>query len=294
VYLPCRFYEALHNLTNLKSLTVCQFVPYSTVAQLTQLRSLVLRVAVAADDVQGQDPSVLETLTGLLSLCIYQPGSLQPSGSDWQLWGSQLSSALTALTRLQRVELPHVSRGVLADALAQLVSVTRLCIEGGQFQRDTLHLPSVRLLELGLTDWGFLDTGLHAPQLRVLRRDRSSDVVIWLEEPEDVQHLTALVERCARGALKCCTRLALSPGPQEPEPETVTAVLGALGRWWRPDPSLVDGSHPVLQASARDDDEAGVGPATGAGGWRLSLRELLVSRAALAALPQGLTHLELW
>jgi hypothetical protein len=107
----------------------------------------------------------------------------------------------------------------------------------------------VQLLELGHTDWEFLGTGLHGPQLKVLRRGTevyccTSDLALELEEPDDAEQQLALVERCAKGALRYCNHLSLYSC--QPEPETVAAVLQALGRWWRPDPSLVDGSHPLM------------------------------------------------
>jgi hypothetical protein len=102
------------------------------------------------------------------------------------------------------------------------------------------------------------------------------------------------VERCARGVLRYCNRLHLTSDLLNPEPGTVDVTLQVLGRWWRPDPSLVDGSSPLIQASAGEDDAVVRDPVTAAGGWHLRLKGMPLSNAVKAAVPQGLTHVELW
>jgi hypothetical protein len=287
----------------LLSLTVSPFVSYATLAQLTKLHSLTLHTPVLhswllTDDTirQLQDPSVLSQLTGLTSLRINHLRGNIPS----QLWESQLASALPALTRLQRLELPCARCEPLANALAQLVTVTQLGINSDYFQTgNALHLPGVQLLRLHHVDWGFLDSGLHAPQLRALmgtatKAGDSNGLVIPMDEPDEVLEHMDLVERCAKGVLRHCNRLHLTSDLLNPEAETVNVTLQVLGSWWLPDPSLVDGSSPLIQASAGDGDAGVEDPVTAAGGWHLRLSDVYLTRVALAALPQGLTHLELW
>jgi hypothetical protein len=293
-----RFCEALPVLTGLLSLTTSPFIPYTTLACLTKLQSLTLhtpvlpRQSVTNDTLrQQQDPSVLSQLTGLTSLRISHTQFLEPP----QLWEHQLASALTALTRLQRLELPGVPPGPLPNALAQLVSVTQLCIRRYAL-RTPVTLPGVQLLRLWSADLGVLASGLDAPQLRALvgtATTAGNSLCIPVYEPADAQQQVALVERCARGALRCCNRLLLTPFG-DVEPETVAAVLQTLGSWWLPDPSLVDGSSPLIQASAGDGDAGVEDPVTAVAGWHLRLKGMPLSNAVKAAVPQGLTHVELW
>jgi hypothetical protein len=104
--------------------------------------------------------------------------------------------------------------------------------------------------------------------------------------------------------LKCCNRLTLTTlrlfslrGPSLTRPVTspaLTSALQALGRSWRPDASLVDGSSPHMQHAYKTYGRVVTGwdPPPPAG-WHLRLSDLECSRALLAMLPQGLTHLVL-
>jgi hypothetical protein len=102
--------------------------------------------------------------------------------------------------------------------------------------------------------------------------------------------------RCTQGVLKCCNRLTLTTlrlfthrAPSATRLETsgaMRAALPALGRSWRPDASLVDGSSPHMQHRYKTYGTLVTGrePAPPAG-WELGLWDITYSRAMLADLP---------
>jgi hypothetical protein len=110
---------------------------------------------------------------------------------------------------------------------------------------------------------------------------------------QELRQLSEALEHCCtQGVLRHCNRLSLFPRVRSTSQAVTSAVLQTLGRWWRPDPSLVDGSSPFSRINAHTSHNCT--PAGTVNGWNLALGELPLSREALAALPQGLTHLELW
>jgi hypothetical protein len=183
-------------------------------------------------------------------------------------------------------------------ALAQLsLSLSQPALHQG------LYLPGVQLLRLSSVDLGFLGS-LDAPKLQAIQGNvwhlesgtsGVSRVIVTLQANKDsLKQEAVLLEQCAKGVLRKCNRLMLR-GTQKSTEKGTSAALQALGRWWRPDPSLVDGSSPHVQIPAPAEVAKRAGAATtAADGWYLICSQLPSSREALAALPQGLTRLELW
>jgi hypothetical protein len=332
-------YDALRTVPSFRSLTVNSIgtnsFAYTAFAALTQLQGLTLRTpeiydsedpwAAAFDNafddegededeweemgvepalhvsMQGEGPSVLRQLTGLTSLRFPERSDCDPDPPD--LWQSQLASALTALTRLQHMELQSVWDGPVATALGQVTSLTKLVLTRQQPQLSTgLHLPGVKVLWVKSTDIDFLST-LQASHLQHLQgyAPESFEPTIELDLPlgnqKRVQQQAALLERCARGALRHCNHLQICGRLDHLTPELAVADLQAIGRCWRPDPSLVDGSSPHLQPDLASTDVSASREETAAqqaeGGWELTLEQFPCTKAALAALPQGLTRLKL-
>jgi hypothetical protein len=286
---------------------------YRTLAALTQLQELTLyipfiehrRLSVLErtlhPSVQGGGPAQLSQLTRLTAL-------LFPEGTDDAppaLWQSQLASALTALTSLQRLQLPRVWEGPVAGALGQMAGLTQLVVNTRQQAlAGGLTLPRVQVLKVRRAELRFT-AALRAPQLRLLQgySDMPVRPVFRLQLPggdlstkqQGGAPPLTMLEQCAQGVLRCCNSLGIE-GNDGISDNTAEAALQVLGRAWRPDPSLVDGSSPHGEAQNDADNRTGVRKARrpeGSDGWRLELRAWQLSRRALAALPQGLTHLEL-
>jgi hypothetical protein len=97
-----------------------------------------------------------------------------------------------------------------------------------------------------------------------------------------------VVERCARGVLRFCNHLRVKAVPFDVGSRVCEAALRALGRCWRPDPSLVDGSSPFVRGQGNADRSQ-----LGTGGWSLTLCQVPPFGRALEALPEGLTYLKL-
>jgi hypothetical protein len=314
---PGGFYDALQHVRSLRSLTALRSSSYSTlpVAAIPQLQELYLPLPFLQRLYMHQVvPPVLGQLTGLTSLHLV-PLFFTSAPPFWQ---EQLSSALRALTGLGCLSLPFWP-GPVTAVLPRMTSVTQLQLSS-QFKQPMeapagmqgmrgLHLPHVQLLKLGMATPGFLDY-IIAPQLQVIcgrvwhRASLVSTSVLHLtledagSRDSGCEPLPAKMARFAQGILGCCNRLSIK-GAQSTTATEATAVMKALGRWWRPGESLVDGSHPLSQlqesdkySSSSSSPSAEVG-AQAADGWHLELSHLPCSRAALAALPQGLTRLEL-
>jgi hypothetical protein len=183
-----------------------------------------------------------------------------------------------------------------------MTALTQLSLTVRQPALDKgLALPKVQLLRLLKVDLGFLST-LQAPKLQAIQGNVLSDgsgvgkVQVNLGEVEmGVQQQVALLEECARGVLRRCNRLVLGCTCKNSTDGKLVAALQALGKSWQPDASLVDGSSPHVQFSAPSSmvSKTGAASKAAAGGWHLTVPELPCSREALAALPQGLTHLNL-
>jgi hypothetical protein len=251
---------------------------------------------------QGEGPSVLRQLTGLTSLRFPERSDWDPEPPD--LWQSQLASALTALTRLQHMELQRVWDGPVASALGQMTSLTKLVLTRSQPPLPSgLHLPGVKVLSLvsGGLD---LPSTLRAPRLEHLQgyAPASFEPTFRFGLPacdqEQLQQQAVLLERCARGALRHCNHLEIFGCGIWTE-ELAVAYMQALARCWRPDPSLIDGSsphlqpEPVLASSSFSASSEGRAAQQSRGGWELTLEMFPCTKAALAALPQGLTRLGL-
>jgi hypothetical protein len=197
---------------------------------------------------------------------------------------------MTGLTQLeltmpqtagQQTVVRHVVDG---HTLMQLVQPAR--------PQPPLHLSGVQLLKIvGGAHLFFLDS-LIAPQLQFIRRTSTllssmlsdttllNSTVVCLDQVGGPDQQAALMERCAQGVFRCCSHLALlAPTASSAE---VSSALEALGKYWRPDPSLVDGSSPHVQDQA-----------AASAGWHLALINLPINWSSLAALPQGLTRLSL-
>jgi hypothetical protein len=161
-------------------------------------------------------------------------------------------------------------------------------------------MPKVTIHKNPYTDLGFLET-LKAPQLRSLQGFCSEELGVHALQvtlpryQEQEQQAVACLERCTRGVLRHCNRLRLMGWCSSTE-EGALAALQVLGRGWRPDLSLVDGSHPLVKAEAGSSTSGSRSARMSetADGWHLELKDVHLSESALAALPQGLTHLELW
>jgi hypothetical protein len=305
---PPAFYEALQSLPSLRTLRAMGHVNYPALAALTQLQDLTLPLQVSshlqpegAGTREELGPAALGRLTGLTTLRLTSHYDLTPPA----LWQQHLSSALTALSKLQHLLLPRVWPGPIAAALGQMPSVTQLSITLSQPSvNDGLHLPGVQLLRLAAVDLGFLAT-LSAPQLQSIQGNvwhlesgssGVSRVIVTLgTEGPSAKQQAALLEQCAQGVLGRCNRLMLRGAKKCPE-SLVMSALQVLGKWWRPEPGLVDGSSPHVHIPAPA--EVMIRPrAEGvavADGWFLILSALPLSRKAMAALPQGVTRLELW
>jgi hypothetical protein len=200
-----------------------------------------------------------------------------------------------------------------------MAGLTQLVLSTGQRGlANGLRLPGVKLLKVFVAHLGFLAT-LQAPQVQALQSYSDTHVQpgFRLQLPggdvddEQQEAELAMLQRCAQGVLKHCNHLrvlgnscpsrfqTLMEAVQEDTSykttaEVTTAALQALGKWWCPDPSLVDGSLLHVQSSAAS--TGGVREAREAeraGGWRLELYGLPLTQSALAALPQGLTYLDL-
>jgi hypothetical protein len=99
-----------------------------------------------------------------------------------------------------------------------------------------------------------------------------------------------VMERCARGVLRCCSHLTFKMLWRDPMGQQVLeAALSALGRWWRPDPSLVDGSSPSVGAQGDAEGNSHLSKE----GRSLTLYGDACIGRALEALPEGLTCLKL-
>jgi hypothetical protein len=114
-----------------------------------------------------------------------------------------------------------------------------------------------------------------------------------------VQQQAVLLGRCARGPLRHCNLLQICGPHDYLTPQLAVADMQALGKWWRPEPSLIDGTSPHLQPgpvlastsiNASSEERAAH---QSEGGWELRLEQFPCTKAALAALPQGLTRLGL-
>jgi hypothetical protein len=300
---PPAFYAALQYVPGLRSLTAMSCFNYPALAALTQLQDLTLPVpsmiylkpneVAAHPSIQGPGIAVLGRLTGLTALQLSAPGEFGPPFK----WQEQLSSALTALSKLQHLQLPRVLAGPVAAALGQMTSLTHLSLTASQQTLDKgLHLPGVQVLRLFRVDMGFLNT-LHAPKLQALQGGSGvGSVALNLGVGVGLGQQVALLEQCARGVLSRCNRLALECTCKTPLGDLAAAALQALGRCWRPDPSLVNGSAPHVQIPAPSTKVSRTGAAAAAaaaGGWYLKVPQLSCSREALVALPKGLTHLHL-
>jgi hypothetical protein len=97
-----------------------------------------------------------------------------------------------------------------------------------------------------------------------------------------------LIECCAQRVLRHCNRLML----RHADASTLVVALQALRRSWQPGSALVDGSSRFTKVPAVEDMGCHDMITAGAG-WHLTLDSVPLTRAALEALPQGLTHLEL-
>jgi hypothetical protein len=331
---PPQLCAAMTALTSLRSFSAPSCFNYPALAKVTTLHDLALcapageafesgededEVAafIARMERPGHGPDVLAELTRLTALTF---GQRYGDGLDTPppppLWQAQLASALTALTELQRLELPYVWPGPVLDALAHMTSLTHLELTSAYYQPEVprLVLPHICLLRADSFELRCLDS-LVAPQLQALQggtRESMSDGVcpftVYLREGEDAEQQAAMLERCAAGVLRHCN--SLSVGRQRGQLSgttsvTVTAALKVLGKHWRPNPSLVDGTSPFTDvsgvaaaaaaaaAAADEEEDRGTAVAPKAG-WNLALSWLPYNRAALACLPQGVNQLRAW
>jgi hypothetical protein len=264
------FYAALQGLPSLCTLAPKYCYRYSLLADLTRLKDLTLDTpgerkngvwtiepaGAQHPSMQGSGPAVLSRLTGLTALCIESKTSTSPP----DLWQAQLTSALTALTSLRRLALPRVWEGPVAGALGQMAGLTQLVLSWHQPEMSGLTFPRLKLLTAASVDLGFL-SNTKAPQLESLQTTQKRGytalyrMYLALQLPEartqqQLQQLSATLELCCtQGVLKHCNRLSIWPRADGTS-QAATSALRALGRWWRPDPSLVDGSSPHVQTNA--------------------------------------------
>jgi hypothetical protein len=102
----------------------------------------------------------------------------------------------------------------------------------------------------------------------------------------------ALLKQCTQGVLRHCNRLTILGGIDEQASDRIQVALQILTQSWRPDPSLVDGSSPLLAADGPEGNPVRLGTVMGAG-WHLALDFFVRTPPVLSPLPQGLTRLEL-
>jgi hypothetical protein len=257
-------------------------------------------------DAVGTD--VVAQLTGLTSLQVAE--DREPS-HEWQ---SQLATALSAMHHLRRLALPQVWPGPVADALSQMRQLTELEIWGYQDQSPAaaLVLPSVQIVRVrpAAIDVSFLDS-LVAPQLKVLQRGLGTSLygepfietlVLNVYESQTPAQQTEALERCMRGVMRCCNNLELCFQQQVFAADTqeevdscrdalATSVMQVMGRCWRPDPNLVDGSSPLNPLRLAGGHNIHV--ASLSAGWGLILSDIVVTRSLVAALSPGLTRIDL-
>jgi hypothetical protein len=163
---PSSVFIALEHAARLRSLAAMYSCNYPALSALTQLQDLTLSVpttdSVPTTPQPTQDLSALSRLTSLTSLTFQSTCSKAPAPQ----WQSQLASALTALTGLQRLQLPQVWEGPVAEALRQMPGLAQLELSQRQRGATTLRLPYVKLLRLKVVDPSFL-AAVDAPQLQV-------------------------------------------------------------------------------------------------------------------------------
>jgi hypothetical protein len=117
------------------------------------------------------------------------------------------------------------------------------------------------------------------------------------------------------GLLRCVPRLSLTfpagvlalrgfrPEARPGAREFVEAVMGVLGRVWRPNPALLSGNGNTNnnQNSGSEGQQVVTAHSSGSSSlgsrhdrrWMLQLDQVYVSHAGLAHLPHGLTHLDI-
>jgi hypothetical protein len=287
---------------------------YTAYAALTQLRDLTLYTPWISEyeneceyeeeeeeeekepalhlSMQGEGPAVLRQLAGLTSLRCF------PEHTDWDedppdLWQAQLASALTALSRLQHLAVQRVWDGPVATALGHVTSLTKLETSRQQpWLPSGLRLPGLKVFSTEGAGLDFL-TALEAPNLQHLRGRSPTDpfsLSMQVGDAKRVQRQAVLLEQCARGPLRCCNRLEIWGSCRRGRDGVAVVDMQALGKYWRPDPSLVDSSSPHVQPGSSG---ARAGAQPPAGGWHLTREAIDCTKATLAALPKGLTRLEL-
>jgi hypothetical protein len=294
---------------------------YPLLAQLTQLQVLTLVKPIRHQHIldvllergllpDASSPGVLSALTGLISLEMWDDdGDVKEPSQAWQ---AQLATALAAMHQLRRLVLPQVWQGPVAQALSQMQQLTELdTYDTRKSPGAGLVLPGVQILRVRKVDLSFLDS-LVAPQLQVLQGGvgATSDgqphlctMVLHIKGLHPPVQQAAALERCMQGVMRHCNHLELcfpkhhsaASTPSDESPRRRAAVLTTgfqiLSRCWRPDPNLVDGSSPLNPLRLAGGSNARV--ASVSGGWGLTLSEADVTSSVAAALPPGLTYLNL-